>query len=41
VLLANAVLLSSLEGHRPIELPLDEAAYARKLGELAGGSAGP
>jgi predicted dehydrogenase len=39
VQLANAVLLSSLEGHRPVDLPLDEAAYARKLGELAGGSA--
>jgi hypothetical protein len=35
--LANVILYSSLEG-RTIELPLDSAAYERKLNQLIAGS---
>lgn len=37
VLLANAMLFSSLEG-RPVELPMDEAAFGRRMQELRAGS---
>ena len=36
--LGNAMLLSGLENSRPIDLPMDRAAYAAKLDELRAGS---
>jgi hypothetical protein len=33
LMLGNAIMLSSFQGH-PVELPLDEEAYAAKLQEL-------
>ena len=37
VVLANAIMLSSFTGH-PVELPLDEEAYAQRLQELVASS---
>ena len=31
VLLSNAILHSSLNGHRPVEMPMDEAAFEKEL----------
>jgi hypothetical protein len=39
VLMANAILHSSLDGHRPVELPMDEAGFAKELKDLIAGSA--
>jgi predicted dehydrogenase len=38
VLMANAVMQSSFNDHRPVEMPMDEAAFARKLEDLIAGS---
>jgi predicted dehydrogenase len=38
VLLANAIMHSSFDGHRPVEMPMDEAAFANKLQDLIAGS---
>ncbi|MCX7030370.1 MAG: Gfo/Idh/MocA family oxidoreductase [Spirochaetes bacterium] len=38
VLMANAVMHSSLNGHRPVELPMDEAAFAKELQDLIAAS---
>jgi len=38
VLMANAILHSSLDGHRPVDLPMDEAAFAKELQDLIAGS---
>jgi len=34
VLMANAILHSSLDGHRPVDLPMDEAGFAKELEDL-------
>ena len=40
ILLANAILHSSLNGHRTVEMPMDEAAFAKELeGLIAASSA--
>ena len=36
--LGNAMLMSGLSGSVPVDLPMDRAAFARKLGELQAGS---
>jgi predicted dehydrogenase len=38
VLMANAIMHSSFNGHRPVELPMDEAAFAKELQDLIAGS---
>ncbi len=38
VLMANAIMHSSFNGHRPVELPMDEAAFAKELQDLIGAS---
>jgi predicted dehydrogenase len=38
VMMANAIMQSSFNGHRPVELPMDEAGFARKLEALVAGS---
>jgi len=38
VLMANAIMHSSLNGHRTVEMPMDEAAYAKELQDLAAAS---
>jgi predicted dehydrogenase len=38
VLMANAVMHSSLNGHRAIEMPMDEASYAKELQDLIASS---
>ena len=38
VVMANAVMHSSLNGHRTVELPMDEAAYAKELQDLIASS---
>ncbi len=38
ILLANAILHSSLNGNRPVDMPMDEAGFARELKELIAGS---
>jgi predicted dehydrogenase len=39
VLMANAIMHSSFNGHRPVELPMDEAGFAKELKDLIAGSA--
>lgn len=40
VLMANAIMHSSFNGHRPVDLPMDEAAFAQKLQDLVAASSG-
>jgi hypothetical protein len=39
VMMANAIVHSSFNGHRPVELPMDEAGFAKELKDLIAGSA--
>jgi predicted dehydrogenase len=39
VMMANAIMHSSLHGHRPVELPMDEAGFAKELKDLIADSA--
>jgi hypothetical protein len=39
VLMANAIMHSSLNGHRAVDLPMDEAAFAKELQGLIAASA--
>jgi len=39
VLMGNAILHSSLNGHRPVDMPMDEAAFAKELQDLIASSA--
>jgi len=38
VLMGNAILHSSFQGHRPVEMPMDEAGFAKELQDLIASS---